>query len=553
MFPTIPENLDQLSAAELRALAKEIREACLAALASIKAEGFDGDRDEVIDLVQKAKEARVVVLAAAVAAEAADGLEAELGDDSEDPAEPDETQESLAEEDEDETQESLSDDDEGEGKPEVTAGAGRKVRARVGAGGGTLVKDTRATADQFLAYDGVSGKAAGEAFASMSDICAALLERMESVRTDSDQKFPVAYAKANFDGRRLSEDWVKNLDMFQSPEMTAALCAPFTPNYNLACMNTLARPVRASLSTFAAPRMGVKIYPSPSLSDITTGVGQWTAEDDANVNAVKEDCARIVCGTPVDFTMYGVYRCITIQNMMQMSFPELVEAWLNRLGAAHARLAETLILEAMATTTDTVFGEHVGYNASVSVVKVLLQYLTAYREQQRWEDGEMDLWLHRSIMTGLKADQVSRRNTNGSVLRVPSDGEINALFTDAGFSPHWFLDRPSWMTPLPAFDVGGKLADFPRNIEMLIAPRGKYALMDRGELNIGVSGNGMYRDNESNRHNNFTFFFENFEGVVDTTSCPAHIVELNNVCWNGQQIADVVIDCEGDDEIGIGS
>jgi hypothetical protein len=156
-------------------------------------------------------------------------------------------------------------------------------------------------------------------------------------------------------------------------------------------------------------------------------------------------------------------------------------------------------------------------------------------------------------MTGLKADQVSRRNTNGSVLRVPSDGEINALFTDAGFSPHWFLDRPSWMTPLPAFDVGGKLADFPRNIEMLIAPRGKYALMDRGELNIGVSGNGMYRDNESNRHNNFTFFFENFEGVVDTTSCPAHIVELNNVCWNGQQIADVVIDCEGDDEIGIGS
>jgi hypothetical protein len=88
---------------------------------------------------------------------------------------------------------------------------------------------------------------------------------------------------------------------------------------------------------------------------------------------------------------------------------------------------------------------------------------------------------------------------------------------------------------------------------MLVAPRGKFARMDGGNLTIGVTGNNIYRDNSSNARNRFTMFWESFEGVVNTDSCPAHIVEINNICWNGQQIADVVLDCEGQDEPGLGS
>jgi hypothetical protein len=252
--------------------------------------------------------------------------------------------------------------------------------------------------------------------------------------------------------------------------------------------------------------------------------------------------------------MYGIYRCITIQNMLAMSFPELVEAYLNRLSAAWARMAEIQLLEAMAADTTTVEVETPGYNGTTSIVRGILQYLNAYQELQRWDrDGGMEVWLHRTVLNAIKADLVSRRNTSGTVLRVPSTAEVNAIFADVGVSVNWFLDRPTWVTPLPAFTVGGRVAQFPRNVEMLIAPRGKFARMDGGNLTIGVTGNNIYRDNESNRHNNFTMFWESFEGVVNTDSCPAHIVEINNICWNGQQIADVVLDCEGQDEPGIGS
>jgi hypothetical protein len=99
---------------------------------------------------------------------------------------------------------------------------------------------------------------------------------------------------------------------------------------------------------------------------------------------------------------------------------------------------------------------------------------------------------------------------------------------------------------------GGVLNLLPRTLEILVAPAGKFAVIDRGELAIGVTGNNIYRDNTSNSRNEFTFFFENFEGVVNTTSCPAYKLELS-ACWNGIQIDDVVIDCEGNDYSNVGS
>jgi hypothetical protein len=54
-------------------------------------------------------------------------------------------------------------------------------------------------------------------------------------------------------------------------------------------------------------------------------------------------------------------------------------------------------------------------------------------------------------------------------------------------------------------------------------------------------------------NNTFTMFFENFEGVADMDSCPAHILSINNLCYNGQQIAPILIDCEGNDYAAQGS
>jgi hypothetical protein len=155
----------------------------------------------------------------------------------------------------------------------------------------------------------------------------------------------------------------------------------------------------------------------------------------------------------------------------------------------------------------------------------------------------------RMLKYAIKADIMRRRSTTGRV-SAPSDADIDQMFRDVGVEPVWYLDTPAWATPTPSMKVAGKLGNFTRNVEILLAPRGKFAMMDRGELSIGVQGNHLYRDTAQLMRNEFTMFWENFEGLVDTDSCPAGLLRLNNLCFNGQQIADIVINCEGGDEVG---
>ena len=183
------------------------------------------------------------------------------------------------------------DDDESEAS-EMTP-----VRARrhVGAAPGTAVA-SRVAASMFTALDGVDGKRPGEMFADPLELSAALIDRAHSIREDTDEHFPVGSIKGTFE-RRLTNDWMENLRMFEGEELTAALCAPFTPNYNLACMNTTRRPVRASLPTFEAPPAWAsrstrrrRLPTSPAAT--ASGRRRWTQPRQSNEKVCTDDHLR---------------------------------------------------------------------------------------------------------------------------------------------------------------------------------------------------------------------------------------------------------------------
>jgi hypothetical protein len=542
----LPEDLGQLSADDLRALASKIR-------------------SEAAEKIKAGEDLNAVLTAKAEAIKAIDAEKALRVLAAEEEADVDQTpDEADAPEEEEVEEEPAEVEEEPEAPTEAAAEPARprRVPAARGATGTTPVpakqSDKRVGISIFEATDRAPQKRVGESFESWTELAENLLQFSGSVSGTSDQRFPIATARANFQPEMvLSDKPVDNLKLFDEPwkasqELTAALCAPLPPVYDLACMNSTARPVRASLPNYAAPRGGVTVMVSPSLEDITTGYDVWDRFDDANAGATKVPCATVKCMGTNSYYIYAVYRCMTVKNLLAMTYPELVEAFLNRLAALQARLAETTILEAMAADTTTITAHQLGYNATTSITSNLLNYFALYREQQRWDDQEFDAWLPRWVLPALQADQLRRKRFDGGVNTVPSEAEVTRVFTSAGVTPHFFRDTPSWATPIPKLQTSGTLGWFPRNLEVLVAPRGKFALMDRGELNIGVTGNIM-RDNTSLSKNEFTFFFENFEGVVNTTSCPAHILHFDNLCYNGVQIQDVVINCEGGDQVGAAS
>ena len=119
------------------------------------------------------------------------------------------------------------------------------------------------------------------------------------------------------------------------------------------------------------------------------------------------------------------------------------------------------------------------------------------------------------------------------------------------------MDRPSWATPFGngtgnPFSVNGDLVMFPSTVQILLHRRGKFAVINKGQLQLGLGGNPL-RIEEDVRRNQATFFFESFEGLVDTDSCPAHLLTIPGLCYHGGQIADQQIECEGIDMVGVGS
>jgi hypothetical protein len=553
-WTSIPESFDGLDSAALKTLAATLKSEIATNLAAaetkedldeVKAYGVKRQKVQMAIELAEEKEAEEKAEADKAEAEAAASKEAEEAAEAEKAEK--EAEEAAAKTPAKDDEDKDDDDDKDDKTVHTSTGVATTVETKPS-------RKAAGEAFQWLATDETPGKKNGTQFSDWTEIANALQEVAQGVTSGSDKKHVVARAPGRFaDVAKMSDNALINLDMFEE-EIMAALCAPLTPLYDMACESSTRRPVKNSLPVFQSPRRGgFSVYPSPTLSDITTGYGQWTAEDDANEAAVKEACQTIECATPTDYRIYGIYRCITIKNLLQMTFPELVNAYLNKLAASQARLGETLMLEAMGTGTVSIDALTLGYNASTTITSQLLNYLALYREVERWDDQTFDAWLPRWIVKAMQADQVRRRRTDGGFNLVPSEGQIAQQFRDVGVEPHFYMDRPTWATPVPNVATNGVLNQFPRHLEILVAPRGKFAAMDRGELNIGVAPGNLYRDNVSNSRNEFTLFFENFEGVINTTSCPAHTIQINNLCYNGVQVDDVIVGCEGIDEPGIGS
>ena len=537
-WPDLPENLDGLSAAEIRSLARAVAQV----LANAPIQMSDEQRAEWEEWRQIGVNlnARAQLLAdteepvPAPAPEPTPEPELSADDDSDDDVEDDDV-------------EDADEDDLADNTPlptSMSAGSERTVE----------VVSTR-----WRATGAVPGKSKGDSFESERDLAEAVMDAASAMASGASSRIEIATMQANFgerDNFLAPDDPYQALQFFDNlrnggSEAIAAACpAPLTPLYDLACENTTRRPVAASLPTFQTPtRNGFSVMPSPTLSDVTTGFGQWTCADDADSMAIKSACQTITAGSPTDYEIYGVYACLTVKNLVNMGFPELVAAYLNRLQAQRARLAETLLLEAMGNGADTIDGFAQGYGANVSLMRNLMTYLGLYQDLERWDVDSMECWAPRWLMYALRMDAGSRRRTDGGAPRFPTQAEIEAEFRDAGFNVHWYIDRPTWATPFENRLTSGDPAAlnfFPSTVELLVARPGKFARMDRGDLTVGVSPNNIYRIEEDLRRNQFTFFFESFEGLIDTDSCPSHLIEIPNLCFNGAQINDVAIDCEGE-------
>lgn len=557
-WPQIPESFEGMDSAALRALADSINAARVANLPNLTADD-EAEYDRFTAL-----ERRIRVLAVDTAEAERAAADAEAAEQARLAAE--EAARLAAEQGNTDAETGDGGDDDGDGSGDGDGGGegasdqGGRQLATVGGGSAPIPTGMGTGAQRMSSPDrqaarwtstgaAENGPLKGQNFASNLELARAIQDMNDVVDIGSDKKHRIAKMTASFAPEFIldpDKPWtaIQNLAYATPDEIEAAFCPPATPIYDLACEVSTRRPVLTGLPGFRTPERGrFTVLASPTMSSITTGHGQWTIDDDADPEAIKT-CQTISCVNPSTFEIYAIYRCLTVKNLMMMTFPELVAAYLNRLQGVSAREAEILLLEAMNTGSDPIDAPALGYNGTTSLLSSILTYIGLYQDIERWDTSVFDAWMPRWVLWAIKTDLLKRRRTDGGRNMVASDEEINAMFRDAGVEPHWFMDRPTWAIAFRDLEDGGVLNFFPDHVDVNLHKRGKFAVMTRGELSIGVTGNNMYRQDDDLLKNQFTFFIENYEGLIDTDSCPAHTMRVP-ACWSGVQIADDVIACDG--------
>lgn len=298
-------------------------------------------------------------------------------------------------------------------------------------------------------------------------------------------------------------------------------CSPSPVQYGEVVQAVATRPVRDSLPAFQADRGGARIPVSPTLSSVDTAgsdaaVGIWTEADDAsNISDPThiKSLQVIDCTSWVDFRTYAVYQSVGFRNMMAKADPENVAAWNQLIAGAHARLADSKLLDLMkgdAGTTQITQASAV-LGAAIDIVELLIRLGEFMRSAERTGAqarlrAEIPAW----VIGLMQSDMARSRHGQNPEGPVVARERIAGMLAEANITPTFYLDSPTSGTSqlLGKQTASNEPRQWPCQIQFGLHFEGHYQFLDSGELNIGT-----YRDAGLVRANTFQSFAETFEGL----------------------------------------
>lgn len=328
-------------------------------------------------------------------------------------------------------------------------------------------------------------------------------------------KVPVVRARTPYPTHlRLGRDAVSNEEIVKRSRAdrlkvimaSGGFCAPATPIYDLPHLSVPDRPVRDSLMSFQATRGGIQ-FPTPmSINDITTAVGIVTNEDDelGGTNAVK-GIQEYTCHDFTTVFVDAVYNRSRFGNLGAMAWPEAVADALQTANDAHARVAETNLLDAMnAIATPLTAGTVLGSVADL--MDHVLRAAAGYRSRFRMRpDTVLDTWFP-SWLPDMLLDDTFK--TQFHRFDFDRNSIANELFSKAKVRATFYMDTPTGAGQTFAFTETGTLDAFPSTVVWFLAPQDTVGFLDGGTLDLG-----LVRDSATNEVNDYEMFSETFEAL----------------------------------------
>jgi hypothetical protein len=287
---------------------------------------------------------------------------------------------------------------------------------------------------------------------------------------------------------------------------SGGLCAPVTNYYELQNIAVTNRPVRDALAVFSAVRGGLKFAAPPSIGDITTGVGRITAaQDAAGGSSGTKTCQTVICPEFSEVDVAAIYHCLSAGNLGARAYPEQVAQFTDLVMAAHARAAETALLDGIKAGSTPVTAAQIG-GATSSLFPAMLSAAAQIRSYYRMaSDATLRVLMPAWAKDFLKADIVRQPFDKFQI----SDAELTTVFASFNLAVSFFLDGETGGGQVLAAQSAGAINGWPTTVKWFIFPEGTWLYLDGGTLELG-----LVRDSTLNATNTYQMFGETWENVA---------------------------------------
>lgn len=362
----------------------------------------------------------------------------------------------------------------------------------------------------------IPGFGAGVLLPDMAALTAATIARAKALpittRGDEAPRYPVAALERQFkytlDPRATPEQINEVLTAATNPEILIAAggwCSPSEISYDF--YNLVCDDGALDLPTVGINRGGIRWPISPSFADVTASTALWSWTETQDIAAVTgtaqsgtKTCGRVPCVTFDEERLHCDGICLTVGNLTEDSYPELISNFTKLLFSAHfhkmnrARINEVRALSAAYTVTN---GD-AGSGVVAPVLGALELQAQDYRARYAMcKDAVLEVIAPKWLRGAMRSDLRKRMGAGTDMLSV-SDAYLMELIDALNLRVQWVSDYQERTTGYPGVP-GVMMTAWPTTVEFMMMAPGTAVLGQGLRLDLGI-----IRDSVLNATNDHT-------------------------------------------------
>jgi len=358
--------------------------------------------------------------------------------------------------------------------------------------------------------------AVGSQLDGMESLVAAMQSRSRALpilaRGDDTTRYPIASLKRDFRytlDPNASPDQVnevlKAATDVDSLVAAGGWCSPSEISYDF--YNIVAVDGILDIPTVGINRGGMRWPTSPSFGDLVGNAAMWSWSETQDIAAVTgtaqsgtKTCARVPCPSFNEARLGCDGLCLTVGNLTEDAYPELIANHTRLLFAAHAHKMNAKRILQLVTNSTAVTGTFgsAGSGVVAPVLGALELSAIDYREKYAMADGAiLEVVLPRWLRAVMRSDLRKRTRENTSMLSL-TDAALMALFDAIGIRVQWVGD---WQTrQTGTFGLGGAAwaKAWPSTVDFMMYAPGTWVMGNGLRLDLGIIRDSVL--NSTNDH-----------------------------------------------------